>query len=226
MVGSTPRLRKTKPRNLRSYGSSRQSSTRITSASPNSSRTNRTRTAEARAVVLESCTDISSETRSQNRSLAASLEQARTSWWQPCYCVTCLSPRTPRHGAFETKCGLCSMWRQLSRPRAQPLDVGGQLRKNAPSRPVTRGRCRSIKNHPLEEGKQRQSWSTLSIINGGTTLGTTSTSIAAAGTGTQRSAATAPTTVDDTTATKTEWLQNHRALESSAEQSIARHFDP
>jgi len=118
------------------------------------------------------------------------------------------------------------MWRQLSRPRAQPLDDGGQLRKNAPSRPVTRGRCRSIKNHPLEEGKQRQSWSTLSIINGGTTLGTTSTSIAAAGTGTQRSAATAPTTVDDTTATKTEWLQNHRALESSAEQSIARHFDP
>jgi len=69
-----------------------------------------------------------------------------------------------------------------------------------------RGRRRSIKNHPLEEGKQRQSGSTSSIINGGTTLDTTSTGIAAVGMGTQRSVATAPTAVDDTTATKTEWL--------------------
>jgi hypothetical protein len=69
-----------------------------------------------------------------------------------------------------------------------------------------RGRCRSIKDHPLEEGKQRLSRSSSSIINGGTTLNMTSTSIVAAGMGTQRSAATTPTAVYGTTATKTECL--------------------
>ena len=49
----------------------------------------------------------------------------------------------------------------------------------------------------------------------------TSTSIAATGMGTQRSTAKAPTVADNTTATKIEWLKNHRALESSAEQSTA-----
>ena len=98
------------------------------------------------------------------------------------------------------------------------------------SQPETRGRCRFIKDHPLEEGKPRPSKSTSSIINGDTTLDTTSTSIAAAGMGMPRSAATLPTTVDDTTVMRTEWLQNHWVLESSAEQSTARccpaHFDP
>jgi len=84
-----------------------------------------------------------------------------------------------------------------------------------------RGRHRSIKDHPHEEGRQRLSKSTSLILNGGMMLDMTSTIIVAAGMEMQKSAATAPTAVDDTTATRTEWLQNHRALESSAEQSTA-----
>ena len=61
-----------------------------------------------------------------------------------------LSPRTPRHDAFETRCRLCSKWRQPSKSRAQPLDVGGQPRRNASSQPEMRGRHRSIKDHPHE----------------------------------------------------------------------------
>jgi hypothetical protein len=41
------------------------------------------------------------------------------------------------------------------------------------------------------------------------TLDMTSMSIAAAGMGMQRSEATAPTAVDDTIVTRTEWLQSH-----------------
>ena len=48
------------------------------------------------------------EMRSQSRSLAASLERARTSWQRPCCCVTCPSPQTPKRGASETRCRLCS----------------------------------------------------------------------------------------------------------------------
>ena len=83
-VKPTPLRRKTKPRNLRSYGTSRRSSTKIASASPNSSepssRTNHTYMAEVHAVGLEKRTDRSSETRCQTRSSAVSLEQARMSW--------------------------------------------------------------------------------------------------------------------------------------------------
>jgi hypothetical protein len=98
----------------------------------------------------------------------------------------------------------------------------GLPQRNMSSRPETRGKYRFIKGHPLEEGKPRPSKSTPSMINGNTTLDMTSTSIAAVGMGTQRSAATAPTAADVTTTTRTEWLQSHRALESSAEQSAAR----
>ena len=81
----------------------------------------------------------------------------------------------------------------------------------------------SVHQGPPPRGRNTMpSKSASSIINGDTTLDMTSMSIAAAGMGMQRSAATAPTAVDDTIATKTEWLQNHRALESSAEQSAAR----
>jgi len=74
------------------------------------------------------------------------------------------------------------------------------------SQPETRERCQFIEDHPLEEGKPCPSKSTSSIINGDTTLDMTSTSIVAVGMGMQRSAATVPTAVDDTTATRTEWL--------------------
>ena len=65
---STPQHRTTKLHSLHNYGSSRPSSTKTTNASPNlsepSSRTNRIRTVEARAVLLEMCIDRSSETMS------------------------------------------------------------------------------------------------------------------------------------------------------------------
>jgi len=58
----------------------------------------------------------------------------------------------------------------------------------------------------------------------------TSTSIDSADTEMLRRGATAPTAADVTIATKTEWLQSHRALKSLARQSAARHyralFDP
>ena len=56
-----------------------------------------------RAVMPETCIDRSSGTRSLNRSSAVSLELVKTSWQQPCCYATCLSPRTPRRGAFETR---------------------------------------------------------------------------------------------------------------------------
>ena len=61
MVRSTPRRRKTKPRNLRSYGSSKRSSTKIVSALPSSSgsssRTNHIRMVEVPADGLEKYID-------------------------------------------------------------------------------------------------------------------------------------------------------------------------
>jgi len=152
------------------------------------------------------------------------------SWQQPCYCVTCLNLPTPRHGAFETKCRPCSKWRRPNKPKSRLLGVEGQQWRNVSNKPETRGRCRSIKDHPLEEEKPCPSKSASSIINGDSMLDMTSMSITTAHTGMQRSAAIAPTAADDTTATRTEWLQNRRALESSAVQSTALHcqtrFDP
>ena len=152
------------------------------------------------------------------------------SWRQPCYCVICLSLLIPKRGAFETRCRLCSMWRWPNRPKARLLGVRGQLRRNVSSRPETRGRCQYIKDHHIKEGKPRPSKSTSLTINGDTMLDMTSTSIIAVGMGMQRCAATAPTAVDDTIATRTEWLQNRQDLESSAEQSTACRcpirFDP
>ena len=184
----TPRRRKTEPRNSRSYRSSKRSSTKIASASSCSnrfsSRTNQTHLAEVSADGLKKCIDRSSEMRSQSSPSAISPEWARTSSQQQCCYATCLSPRTPRRGEFETRCRLCSKWRQFSRPRAQPLDVEGQPRKSVRSRPRTKRRYRSISNHPLEGRRQRLSSTTPSTINGSTTHEATSTSIAAVDMGT------------------------------------------
>ena len=198
----------TKPHNLHNCGSLRPSSTRIASASPNSSEpsseTNRTRTVKACAVVLKRCTSRSSQTRRQSHSSAASLERARTSWRRPCCYVTCLSLQTPRHGTFEMRCRVCSTWRQLSKPRAQPLDVEGQPQKNASCQTETRGRCWFIKDHPLKVGKRRPSGSASSTIEGSTTHDMISTSTAAEDMGTWRNVAIAFTAVGVTIATKTE----------------------
>ena len=216
------------------YESSKPSSTKTASASLSSNRpsseTNCIRTPKARAVALERCTVKSSRMRSKSHLSAVSRERARMSWQQPCYCVTCLNLPTPGRGALEMRCKPCSKWRRPNKPKARLLGVKGQPRKNMSSQPETRGRCRSIKDHPLEEEKPCPSKSASSIINGDMTLDMTPMSIAAAGMGMRRSTATAPTAVDDTTATRTEWRQNCRALESSAEQSAARqcqtHFNP
>ena len=125
---------------------------------------------------------------------------------------------------------LCFKWRQLSKPRARPLDVEGQPRRSNTSWFETKGRCRSISNRPLEERRHRLSKTTPTLINGDTTHSTTSMSIVAVDTGMQRSAVIAPTAAGDTTATRIGWPQNHRALACSAERSAARRcsarFDP
>ena len=156
--------------------------------------------------MLERCLDRSSETSSQSRSLVASLERARMSWRQPCCYVTCLSPQTPRHDAFETRCRVCSTWRQPNKLRAQPLDVEGQPRRSASSRPETRGRYRFIRSRRLEARKQCPSRSASSTIEDSMTLDMTSTSIDAADTGTLRSGATVLTAADVTTVMRTGWL--------------------
>ena len=176
---------------------------KIVSASPSSSGpsswSHHTCMAEVHASELEKCTGRSSETGNQNSQSAISLEQARMSWRQPCYYVTCLNPRTPKHDAFETRWKLCFRWRQLSKPRARPLDVEGRSRRSMMSRSEMKGRCLCISNHPIKERKQRLSKTTPSIISGDTMHDTTSTSIVAVDLGMQRNAATAPTAVDDTT---------------------------
>ena len=74
----TPRVLQIKLRNLRSYGSSKQSLMKIASASPNSSefssRTNHTRVAAVHADGLEKYTDRLSVTGSQNNPSAVSLQ--------------------------------------------------------------------------------------------------------------------------------------------------------
>jgi len=102
------------------------------------------------------------------------------------------------------RCRVCSTWRQHNKPKAQPLDVEGQLQKSASSQPETRGRCQFIKNHPLEVGKRRLSRSASSTIEGSTTHDMTSTSTTAADLGMRRNAVTAPTMVDVTIAPRTE----------------------
>ena len=78
--------------------------------------------------------------------------------------------------------------------------------QQAESRSETKERCRSISNHPLEEGKRRLPKTTSSIINGDTMHDTTSTSTVVVDMGMQRNAATVPTAADDTTVTRTGWL--------------------
>jgi len=126
-VRSTPLRKKTEPRKLRSYESSRQSLTRTASAlsclSRSSSRTCLTRLAEVSADKLERYIDRSLETQSQSSPLAIFLEQARKSWQQQCYCETCRSRRTPKLDAFETRCRHYSRWRQFNRPKSRLHDV-------------------------------------------------------------------------------------------------------
>ena len=142
---STPLHKKTKPRNLRNCESSRQNLTKTVSASSCSSkslsRTYHTDLAEVSVEELERCIDRSLGTGSQNNLSAAFLERAKTSWRQQCCCVTCPSPRTPKHGAFETRCRLYSRWRQFSKPRARPLDVEERPQKSVMSRPRMKKRC-------------------------------------------------------------------------------------
>jgi len=205
------------------HGSSRQNLTMIVSASSCSSkslsRTCHTRLAEVSAEGLERYIDRSSRTGSQNNLSAASLEQAKMLWQQRCCCVTCPNPRTPKHGASEMRCRLCSRWRQFSKQRAQPPDVEGQLQKSAMSQPKTKKWYRSISSHPLE-GKRPRS-SSPSTTNDDTTHDATSTRIVTVGTGTQKSTVTVPTAAGGTTATKIGWPRNHRALGCSAGRSAA-----
>ena len=234
MVKSTTLRKKTEPRNLRSYERSKRSSTKIASAlsclSRSSSRTSHTRLAEVFADGLEKYIDRSLETGSLSSPSAVFLEQVRTLWRQQCCYTICPNRRTPKLDAFETRCRLCSKWRQFSRPRAQPLDVKEQPRRSVRSRPRTKRRCRSISSCPLEGKRQHSSSATPSTTNDDTTHDATSTRIIAVGMGTQKSAVTAPTAAGDTTATRTGWPRNHRALGCSAEQSAARRcparFDP
>ena len=195
----------------------------LASLSGPSSETNRTRTMGARAVMLETCTNRSSGTRSLSRSLAVSLKLIRTSWQQLCYYATCLSPRTPRHGAFETRCKACSTWQQPSKIRAQPLDVEEQPQKSAPSQPETRERYQSTRSHHLEARRRCPFRNTSSTIEEHATLALILTSIDAVNTVTLRNGVTAPTTADIMTVTRTEWLPSRWALESLAGQSTACH---
>ena len=91
-------------------------------------------------------------------------------------------------------------------------------------------RCRSISSRPLEGRRQHSSSTTPSTISDDTTHDTTSTRIVVVDMGTQKNTVTAPTAVGDTTATRTGWPRNRRALRSSAEQSAVRRcpsrFDP
>ena len=195
-----------------------------------SSKTNHTHLAEVSVDGLERCIDRSLETGSPSSPSAVFLERVRTSWRQQCCYATCPNRRTPKRDAFETRCRLCSKWRQFSRPRAQPLDVEERPRRSVLSRPRTKRRCRSISSRPLEGRRQHSSSTTPSTISDDTTHDATSTKIVAVDMGMQKNAVTAPTAAGDTTATMIGWPQNRRALGCSAEQSAARRcparFDP
>ena len=100
-----PLCKKKKPRNLRSYGSSKKSSMKIASAlsclNRSLSRISHTRQAEVSADGLQKYIDRSSETGSLSSPSAVSLEQARTSWRQQCCHAICPNHRTPKRDAFE-----------------------------------------------------------------------------------------------------------------------------
>jgi hypothetical protein len=87
-----PRRRKTEPRNSRSYGSSKQSSMKIASASSCSNRfsskTNHTHLAEVSADGPGKCIDRSSKTRIRSSPSVVSPERARTSSQQQCCYAT------------------------------------------------------------------------------------------------------------------------------------------
>jgi len=141
-------------------------------------------------------------------------------WRQQCCCGTCQSRRTPKCGASEMRCRLCSRWRQFSRPKARLLDVEERPLKSAMSQPKTKRRCRSISSHPLE-GKRPRS-SSPSTTNVDTTHDVTMRRIVAVGTGTRKSAVTVPIAAGGTTAMRTGWPQNRQAHGCSAGQSVAR----
>jgi len=226
MVRSTHLRKKTEPRKLRNYNSSRQSLTRTVSAlsclSRSSSRTCLTRPVEVSADELERCTDKSSETQSQSNLSAVSLEQDRTLWRQQYCYATCPSPRTPRRGASEMRYKPCSRWQRFSKQKARPLDVEEWPLKSAMSQPKMKGRCPFISSHPLEEERPRSfSPSTISVD---TTRDATLKRIDAVGTGTRRSAVTAPIAAGGTTAMRTGWPRSHQAHGYSAGQSTARRY--
>jgi len=114
-VKSTPLHKKTEPRKLRSYESSRQSLTRIASALFYLSRSSRstclTRLVEVSVDGLKRYIGRSSETERLSSPSAVSLGRARTSWRQQCCCAICPNHQTPKRDAFETRCRLCSKWR-------------------------------------------------------------------------------------------------------------------
>ena len=122
-VRSTPLRKKTESCNLRSYESSKRSSTKIASAlsclNRTSSRTSHICLAEVSADGLEKYIDRSSETGSLSSLSAISLERVRTSWRQQCCYAMCPNCRTPKRDAFETRCRFYSKWRQFSRLRAR-----------------------------------------------------------------------------------------------------------
>ena len=189
-VKSTPHRKKTEPRKLRNYESSRQSLTRIASAlsclSKSSSRTCLSRLAKVSANELERYTDRSSEMQSLSSPSTVSLEQARTLWRQQCCYGKSQSHRTPKLDASETRCRLCSRWRQFSKPKARLLDAEELPLKSAMSQLKTKRKCRSISSHPLE-GKRPHSFSP-STISVDTMRGATLKRIDAVGTGTRKSA--------------------------------------
>ena len=220
-VRSTPLHKKTEPRNLRSYESSKRSSTKIASAlsclNRSSSRTSHTRLAEVSADGLEKYIDRSSETGSLSSPSAVSLERVRTSWRQQCCYAICPNRQTPKRDAFETRCRPCSKWRRFSRPRARPLDVKEQPHRSVMSQPRTKRKCRAISSRPLEGRRQHSSSTTPSTISDDTTHDATSMRIITVDMGTQKSTVTAPTAAGDTTATRTGWPRNRWALGCSAE---------
>ena len=154
MVRSTPLHKKTEPCNLRSYESSKRSSTSIVSAlsclNRSTSGTSHTRLAEVFIDGPEKYIDRSSETGRLSSLSAVSLERVKTSWQQRCCYVICPNYRTPKRDAFEMRCRLCSRWQQFSRPRARPLDVEEQPRRSMMSQPRTKRMCRSISSRALE----------------------------------------------------------------------------
>jgi len=92
-------------------------------------------------------------------------------------------------------------------------------KRNEPAQ--TKRRCRSISSRPLE-GRRPRSSSPLTT-NVGTTHDAILKKTVAVGTGTRRSAVTAPIVAGGTTAMRTGRLQSHQAHGCLAGRSVARH---